>query len=346
MPAQWLSSTNEVSDRVSSSLESVLRGISRPDRLRRVRQLVLAALFLWLLLSLARLIWSALPTEDVLPDPPGIINPAVQNEPQRETSEVDIGQLRGWHLFGKVGQEVLQLPQEPVEVAPVAVREGIEKGARETRLKLRLRGVIASTEDGLGHAIIEHSNKQAVYAVEDKLPVSGEVALAKVMSRQVVLDNGGTYELLALYEETELDGQVSQQQAVSRASSRPPSSVDKRSDDKATVLARGYRDRLYQNPQSLAEVVSVNAVRVDGDLQGYRLSPGKDKAQFAQLGFKEGDLVKTVNGISLDDPANTMRLYQTMRTASEAVFEIERGSQPISLSVSLEDGAVQVGAND
>ena len=35
-------------------------------------------------------------------------------------------------------------------------REGIEKGARETRLDLILRGVVASTEDGLGHAIIEH----------------------------------------------------------------------------------------------------------------------------------------------------------------------------------------------
>ena len=31
-----------------------------------------------------------------------------------------------------------------------------------------------------------------------------------------------------------------------------------------------------------------------------------------------------INGIALDDPANTMRLYQTMRSASEAVFELER----------------------
>jgi hypothetical protein len=47
-----------------------------------------------------------------------------------------------------------------------------------------------------------------VYAVEDKLPVSGDVVLAKVMPRQVVLDNGGTYELLTLFEDTELDAQL------------------------------------------------------------------------------------------------------------------------------------------
>lgn len=346
MPAQWLSSTNKVSDRVSSSLESAVRELSRPDRQRRLRQLVLSVLLLWLLVSLASLVWSLLPAENGLPESPAIINPVVEQGPQRAADEVDIGQLREWHLFGEVGQEQLPLPQEMVDPPPATARDGIEKGARETSLQLRLRGVVASTQDGLGHAIIEHRNKQAVYAVEDKLPVSGEVVLAKVMQRQVVLDNGGTYELLTLYEETELDGQVSQQQPVTRSAPRPTSRVDKRSEEQATTLAKGYRDRLYQNPQSLAEVVSVSAVRVDGDLQGYRVSPGKDKAQFSQLGFKAGDLVKSVNGISLDDPANTMRLYQTMRSASEAVFEIERGDQPISLSVSLQDAGAPGQANE
>jgi general secretion pathway protein C len=33
---------------------------------------------------------------------------------------------------------------------------GIEDGAPDTRLPLRLRGVVAATEAGLGQAIIEH----------------------------------------------------------------------------------------------------------------------------------------------------------------------------------------------
>ena len=38
----------------------------------------------------------------------------------------------------------------------------------------------------------------------------------------------------------------------------------------------------------------------------------KTGRSFSQLGFKSGDLVTGVNGIDLNDPANTMRLYQTM----------------------------------
>jgi general secretion pathway protein C len=117
--------------------------------------------------------------------------------------------------------------------------------------------------------------------------------------------------------------------------------VDKRADADATALALSYRDRLYQNPQSLAEVVSVSAVREDGELLGYRISPGKDPGQFEQLGFKPGDLVTGINGIALNDPANTMRLYQAMRSASEAVFELKRENQQLTVSVSLDEGAAQ-----
>ncbi len=72
-------------------------------------------------------------------------------------------------------------------------------------------------------------------------------------------------------------------------------------------------------------MVNVSAVREGAALLGYRVSPGKDQEQFERLGFKPGDLVTSVNGISLDNPANTMVLYNTMRDAGEAVFELQRG---------------------
>ena len=54
-----------------------------------------------------------------------------------------------------------------------------------------------------------------------------------------------------------------------------------------------------------------------------------------------GDLVTGVNGISLNDPANTLQLYQTMRTATEAVFELKRNDEPLTISVNLGDGSAE-----
>ncbi|MEP5566868.1 MAG: type II secretion system protein GspC [Halioglobus sp.] len=338
MPAQWLSSSSDLGTRLNNSLEAIARFLTEPAIARRLRQLVIALLCLWLVMSLVSLVWALYPAADISsPENVEIINPVSQAPSGNAPDPVDIGKLQSRHLFGEANADVPVA--QVVEEAPAAEesRDGIEKGARETRLQLVLRGVVASTQDGLGHAIIEFKKKQAVYAVEDELPVSGKVILAKVMRRQVVLDNGGTYELLTLSEENALDAQI-QQTAAPRTtiSQGTPAVVDKRTEEGATKLAQEYRDRLYQNPQSLAEVVAVNAVRQDGELLGYRISPGKDKAQFSQLGFKSGDLVTSVNGINLNDPANTMRLYQTMRTASEAVFDLQRGDEAVSLSVSLQ----------
>jgi general secretion pathway protein C len=207
-------------------------------------------------------------------------------------------------------------------------------------LQLTLRGIVSSTEDGLGFAIIESSGQQDVYAVEDKLPVPGEVVLAKVMPRQVVLDNGGTYELLVLYEESSMGATGTGIPAATNTPA-PPDQVDRREDSQTTNLAQSYRERLYQNPQSLADVVSISAVREGSTMVGYRVSPGKDAEQFTQLGFEPGDVVTAINGVSLDNPTNTMVLYNSLRTALDVTFELQRGGQQLTLSVNLDDGASQ-----
>jgi len=341
LPAEWLSNSSDVSGRLTSALEGGLHQLSRPARLRRLRQILMVLFALWAVVALSRLVWGLLPvSRQEAPATAEIINPVTAPSSVGAVQDVDIDRMVSWHLFGEAGAETVPAV-EIAEQTPAqeAARAGIEKDARESRLDLKLRGVVASTEDGLGHAIIEYKKQQAVYAVEDKLPVSGKVVLAKVMHRQVVLDNGGTYELLTLFEDSELDTQLPP--GGTPASRSAPRTVKKRVESDASALARDYRERLYQNPQSLAEVVSVNAVREDGELLGYRIAPGARRDQFEQLGFKGGDLVTGINGIALNDPANTMRLYQTMRTAPEAVFELQRNGEPITLSVSLDE--IQVG---
>ena len=270
---------------MTAALAGVLQGFSRPGQARRLRRILVLLLALWAVLAIGRLIWALLPAAGgaaQLPSP--IINPVSTVRSDATADPVDIKRMRAWHLFGEAGAPVeSKLVPQPAVVANA--RDGIEKGARETRLNLTLRGIVASTEDGLGHAIIEHQSKQAVYAVEDKLPVSGQVTLAKVMPRQVVLDNAGTYELLVLFDESG----VPASQPVSRRRSIPISGsgkkdqqTDKRQDPEVTALASGYRDRLYQDPQSLAKVVNVSAVRENGQLLGYSIRPGQEREQFEQ----------------------------------------------------------------
>ena len=341
MPSNWLDKSGTLTDSLAGTGRRCAHLLTTPEALLWIRRGLLLLAAIWAATAFATLVWALFPSAKPVEQPlPAIINPIQRSTSAAVSQTVDIDSLVGWHLFGEPGSPV-SADTIPAE-ARANEREGIEQGARETGLNLVLRGVVASTEDGLGHAIIEYQKRQQVYGVDDELPVPGKVVLAKVMPQQVVIDNAGTYELLTLFEDSALSSQLVVPAPSQRRDPRRPSlqNLDRRSDDSATALAQSYREQLYSNPRSLAEVVRVTAVRDNGELRGYRVAPGNDAAQFKQLGFEAGDLVTGINGIALDDPANTMRLYQAMRTASEAVFEITRGNQPVSLSVSLDAGAV------
>ncbi len=339
MPAEWLNQSSALSARVSAGISGAISTLAQPEHLRRLRRALLCLLALWAVLALARLVWALVPvSEPALSPPANVINPLAVAPGGAAAASVDLDRMVGWHLFGKAGATAPAAAAAPQAATSASARAGIEQGARESRLQLKLRGIVASTEDGLGYAVIENNNQQAVYAVEDKLPAPGKVILAKVMPRQVVINNGGTYERLVLYEESTLGAPAAGQPAPAGTPAVSPGSgtqIDKRADPQATALAQSYRERLYQDPMSLASVVNISAAREGATLLGFKVNPGQDREQFEQLGFKPGDLVTSVNGISLDNPANTMQLFNAMRTAGEAVFELQREGRSITLSVNL-----------
>ena len=337
-------STSEWLERVAAQTTAMFDRLSQPSRLAQVQTVVLAVLLVWGAGSAARLLWALWPT----PAAPLLSAPVINPVSARmvDTNQVSVN-LDGMLDLGLFGDPVNEAAVEAeVATAESNPREGIEDGARETRLDLRLTGIVSSSEDGLGTAVIEAKKEQLAYSVGDTLPASGKVTLAKVMPTQVVLSNNGTYELLRLFEGNDLSAALATKSSAlpttpaTTPAAEPParrqstSTVEIR-DPSTARLASSYREQLYNNPQSLAEVVKVSAVRGPDGLKGYRVSPGSDAAQFKQLGFKSGDIVTAVNGLALSDPTNTMRLYQLMREASDATFDVERGDTVVTIAVSL-----------
>ena len=349
MPQAWRETLTAGLAGVGQRGQNLVLAWSRPERLRRLQLGLLVLLTAWACLSLARLAWSFLPAP-ATPVPPAsqLVNPASRGAATDAGPAVDIDAARNWHLFGEAGAlSEAALAELALAQAQATPKAGIEDGARETRLALTLTGIVATNEDGLGFAMIEHRGSEAVYAVGDELPVGRRVLLAKVLPRQVVLDNGGTYELLTLFEDSELDAQLAgtavptaaqtapAKQETANAADEAPAAEAVSAGPAATDLAAQYRERLYNDPQSLADVVRITAVRQGDQLVGYRVSPGRAGEDFAALGFEPGDIVTGVNGLSLTDPANTVRLYQAMRQAREAVFDLTRDGETLSLSVRL-----------
>lgn len=336
MNTLWLEPAGERVDKFRRLAFQQLQSLSDPERSKQVRWALSGLACMWLLLAVANMVWSLLPQPESQTLPGVTLNPLQVSAVSAQKAPVNIEELVGWNLFGTAASKPVPAVKEDQAAAQdKGDLEGIENSAKETRLNLKLQGIVASRDQASARAIIENQRKQKQYAVGDKLPVSGKVTVAKILNDRIVLDNGGKYELLMLFDKSTLAAKPLQ---PVQAESKPDRKLDRRGNRDVTEMAESYRRRLYSNPQSLADVVKIAAVRRDGQLQGYRVSAGKDRKQFESLGFQANDIVTRVNGVELTDPGKAMELYRIMRSAEEASFEVMRGDEEITLTVGL--GAV------
>jgi general secretion pathway protein C len=328
----WLEPAGERLDKVRRLAFQQLQSLSDPGRSKQVRRVLYALAGLWLLLAVVNMVWSLLPQPQSQVTAGVTLNPLRASAAAAQQAPVNIEELVGWNLFGTAASIPVPVVKDETAARANGDLDGIENSAKETRLNLKLQGIVASTDQSLARVIIENKRKQKQYAVGDKVPVSGNVTVAKILKDRIVLDNSGNYELLMLFDKSALTAAPSQPLQAQGKSERK---LDKRGNKDVTEMAESYRRRLYNNPQSLSDVVKIAAVRRDGQLQGYRVSAGKDRKQFESLGFQTNDIVTGVNGVALTDPGKAMELYRIMRSAEEASFEVKRGEEEITLTVGL-----------
>ncbi len=301
---------------VEASLQKLPLGV--------VKQGLVAALVVWLLYGFAQMSWLLL--EEPAASNTAVVAAGVGTAPP-QTPPVDIASLQALNLFGEANrQQQLAVPEVKLP------EDGIEDQAGKTSLDIQLTGIVYSEQPELAVAIIVARGKVDQYHVGDKLPLGQRVTLAKVLLDRVIIDNSGRYESLWLFDET--NKRISTR---SNAKSTDQAKLQGSGSANATALARDYRSRLYKNPSSLAEAVRIAPAQENGVMVGYRVSPGRDREQFKAFGFEAGDIVTSINEVSLDDPSKALEVYKLMRSAREASFTVSRDGQSIDLVVSLDD---------
>ena len=97
---------------------------------------------------------------------------------------------------------------------------------------------------------------------------------------------------------------------------------------RANTEAQSIQSVVAQNVSQLSDVIRPTPYFVDGQQQGYRVYPGRNRAQFTALGLRPGDLVKDIDGQALTDPTQAMKIFQTLGTSSEVSVTVERNGNP------------------
>ena len=304
---------------------------------KNARFILAALISIWIGGTLAKLFLMFLSPANTDYLPRAEINP-VKPLSTVESASINIDRLVERALFGSHGNQ--QIETNPSVYKP----EGIESSAVETRLDLALRGIVAFSADGSGVAIIEDDGKQRLYSVGDRINVksSNRIILAKVLQNSVVLENAGAYELLTLFKDSELD--KSQPIAVI---SEPVDLISKSNQNETVTRIpkttgrqiAAYRDAIYADPAEIMKSIRIKPVTQENSLIGYQVasSAGGTNELIKLLGLRAGDVITEVNGIVLDDPSNTVSLYQELKDSSALYLSLLRDGDMVSLTVDLED---------
>ena len=289
-------------------------------------KLVCFVLSLLLIVSLVQWVWLLMPEPEAKALPAELSANIASG--QRKAAKIDIAKLQSYNLFGSMGTEtVLDQPK------PQHHQKAVD--ATPTRLKISLQGIVQASNVDDALAIIEYQGKEDAYGIGDKLPV-GRVVLYQIHHDHVIIENAGRYESLWLFDENAFKSNATVNAVTTDPGDAPSSRRDFRTNKHVTSMAESYRKRLYKNPSSLADAIRISPKQDGGELQGYRISPGRDKDQFEQLGLQANDVVTSINGIELNDPAKAVEVYKIMRSAKEATFVLDRAGDQVELVVSLD----------
>jgi general secretion pathway protein C len=276
---------------------------------KQLHTIVVVLLSLYLIAFAAKLVWR------IIPEPQLSATPTVSRAPVISSSSgqngVNIAKIQQLNLFGNAAAK----PAEPVaEVTD----------APETRLNLTLTGVVASSEQEAGTAIIENRGSQAVYGLGEKIEGTN-ATLQKVYNDRVIIKNGVRNETLML---DGIDYDEANRRREMQARNRPdPEELEEDTvelSDEALEATAALRER----PANFTDFISISPKTEEGQLIGYQVSPGKEPELFKSAGLQAGDVITQINGLDLTD----------LQQSQEALSEL-RNAQTIELTI-IRDGSL------
>lgn len=205
-----------------------------------------------------------------------------------QAGKTGLPDLSVMHLFGNAVEEAST-------TAPVE--------APKTSLNLTLHGVFVDQDPSRSGAIIGTSGGNQKYFNQGQVvDSSAGVTLYEVRPDQVILFRGGRYESLRF-----------PRTSVSNSTVFKPAS---------TQTATGNGKISKRNVMENLRVVPVYGGA--SGLKGYRLLPKKDRAEYNRLGIRPTDIVVAINGISLKDQKEAMRVINELYKATSVEVQVDR----------------------
>lgn len=198
---------------------------------------------------------------------------------------------------------------------------------KKSSLEVELVGTIVVNDPSRSVAAVELKSEKKVepFAVGDTI-LSKAVVLS-IARRKVILRNTSTGEL-------EYIGMKDDDDALPMSTSMASAGVKQLGQDRVLLDRKELNKSLENFNDLLTQARAVPNIE-NGIINGFRLFGIQPGSLYQKLGAQNGDVIKSVNGIDIKDPATAMSLFQQLQTMNKLEFKVERGGSDKTMFVDI-----------
>ncbi len=232
---------------------------------------------------------------------------------------------------------------EKVEAPPPAEKVEPLETLQETSLQLSLLGTIAGDTNNARAIILDKKTRsQDIYKVGDTVQ---EAVIRQILRGKVVLRHGEKDEILAMVEgEDTADSSAIRKQSPeptrtrSRNVSRqaPPEKMPEEIEVETVTIEQEVLQNSISDLNSLMTQVRIRPYFRQGRPEGLIVSQIQPDSIFQKMGFRNGDIIASVNGKQMSTPEEAFELYKGLQSGAEISIDITRRGQKRTLTYQIQ----------
>lgn len=215
---------------------------------------------------------------------------------------------------------------EPAVVEPPA---DIVTGPVRSTLRAKLLGTLVASDAQWSFASVQDLETQRARSLMVGDELMGARVLAIERERIIVAANGREE---FIDDEASPDGGAPQAPALTRnAPTGPPgpeSGIRAVGEHAYEIPSTELQSALARMDQLVTQARALPAIE-DGKSVGFKLAAIRPNSLYSKIGLQNGDVLKRINGLTLDSPERVLEAFTKLREARHIELDIDRGGGPV-----------------
>ena len=190
----------------------------------------------------------------------------------------------------------------------VAEDEELEK----SRLPVTLLGTFAATDPEVSRATLMDKEKNETLVVGIGDQIKNVATVNRIERRRVVITENGAPRELTFGDEEGAQPTIQRARPARRTAQSPI-----RQTQSGVAVSREAVQKSMRDPSELLSQARVLPKFEQGQMVGLQVNGIKPGSLFQEIGLQEGDVITQFNGIAIDSPDQSTRIFQELANASE-----------------------------